>query len=358
MTDQTDHSPSYGRLLLLLCGTFVFFSVIAASFSSRAADQLVRIGTGSTASTYYQMGKAISAAISNPELGSDLTCEEGGSCGVPGLIAVVQASDGSVQNIINTENRVIDLALGQADIADWAYRGVNFYENQPALSNLRAIAYLFPSEMHVVVPSDSPLLSISEFGDLRVSMGALRSATVINTRGILPAYGLEEADIRRRFLDEERALDHLSSGRLDALFSMAGAPALGLAHLAAKGDIRFLPITGEARAQIMGQSPHYAATTIPAETYGTETDIETVEVGTLLLVGAHLSLEVVYQITYALWHPNNSAILRRGHSKALNINVLDALRGIPIPLHEGAARFYQELSDGAYGDRLSQATPP
>ena len=48
------------------------------------------IGTGGTAATYYPVGGVIANAISNPP--GSRPCEEGGSCGVPGLIASAVSS--------------------------------------------------------------------------------------------------------------------------------------------------------------------------------------------------------------------------------------------------------------------------
>ena len=49
--------------------------------------QFFRIGTGGTAGTYYPIGGLIANAISTPP--GSRACEDGGSCGVPGLIATV-----------------------------------------------------------------------------------------------------------------------------------------------------------------------------------------------------------------------------------------------------------------------------
>src|ERR1700730_19385136 len=56
-----------------------------------------RIGTGGTAGTYYPIGGLIANAISNPP--GSRACAEGGSCGVPGLVATAVATNGSVANI-------------------------------------------------------------------------------------------------------------------------------------------------------------------------------------------------------------------------------------------------------------------
>ena len=51
----------------------------------RQAPQFFRIGTGGTAGTYYPIGGLLANAISNPP--GSRPCEDGGSCGAPGLVA-------------------------------------------------------------------------------------------------------------------------------------------------------------------------------------------------------------------------------------------------------------------------------
>ena len=56
--------------------------------SLRAQQPLfLRIGTASTAGIYFPVGSLIASAISSPP--GSRECERGGSCGVPGLVAVV-----------------------------------------------------------------------------------------------------------------------------------------------------------------------------------------------------------------------------------------------------------------------------
>jgi len=62
---------------------------VAAVLGGPAAAQemtFFTIGTGGTNATYYPLGGVIANAVSNPP--GSRPCEDGGSCGVPGLIAV------------------------------------------------------------------------------------------------------------------------------------------------------------------------------------------------------------------------------------------------------------------------------
>src|SRR5258708_33354851 len=116
---------------------------IAAPLTSDAtiawADEprFFRIGTAGTTGTYFQIGGILASAISSPP-GSP-NCQRGGNCGVPGLIAVAQATQGSVENVRLIGRKQLESALSQADIASWAFHGTGIYKAKGAVANLRAI---------------------------------------------------------------------------------------------------------------------------------------------------------------------------------------------------------------------------
>ena len=64
-------------------------------FSVGQAEELriFRIGTGGVAGTYYPIGGMIAHAVSNPP--GDRPCDQGGSCGSPGLVAIAQGQAGT-----------------------------------------------------------------------------------------------------------------------------------------------------------------------------------------------------------------------------------------------------------------------
>jgi len=51
---------------------------------------------------------------------------------------------------------------------------------------------------------------------------------------------------------------------------------------------------------------------------------------------------LVYGITKALWQESTRRLLDGGHPAGKRIRIADALTGVSIPLHPGAARYYQE----------------
>ena len=85
-----------------------------------------RILTGGTVGTYFPIGGLIANAISNPP--GSRPCNDGGSCGVPGLVATSVASNGSVANVAAIAAGTAQSGFVQSDIAYWAYNGTGIYQ--------------------------------------------------------------------------------------------------------------------------------------------------------------------------------------------------------------------------------------
>jgi len=166
-----------------------------ATTGVRAQDlTFVRIGTGSTGGTYFPIGGLIASAISNPP--GSRACAEGGSCGVPGVIAVTQSTQGSVENVRAVAAGELDMALSQADVAFHAHFGNGVFAGDKRLPNLRAVANLYPEEVHIVVRSDSGIQSVTGLKGKRVSLGEKASGTLVVARLVLAAYGLNERNLK------------------------------------------------------------------------------------------------------------------------------------------------------------------
>ncbi|KGJ08237.1 hypothetical protein EQ718_09715 [Paracoccus versutus] len=109
---------------------FAAFAIAAGLGQAATAQEIAffRIGTGGTAGTYYPIGGLIANAISNPP--GSRACEEGGSCGVPGLVATALVTSGSVGNVKAIDGGSLEAGFSQSDVAYWAQTGT--YEGQDA----------------------------------------------------------------------------------------------------------------------------------------------------------------------------------------------------------------------------------
>ncbi|MFP6742474.1 MAG: TAXI family TRAP transporter solute-binding subunit [Alphaproteobacteria bacterium] len=331
------------RLSLSLVVTVVLVTgaLVAGAVALAQEIQFYRIGTGGTAGTYYPVGGLIANAISKPP--GSLACDKGGSCGVPGLVAMVQSSGGSIENVDGVGAGKLELALSQADIAYWAYHGTGLYRDKGAVANLRAIANLYPESLHVVVRRDAGIASIADLKGKRVALGERGSGTLVEAKAVLDAYGLSEADFEPHFLKPGEASLALGDGAIDGFFLVAGYPVTAIAEIARTVEIDVLAI-GEAEAEsVVAFYPFFTRSIIPADVYSGVGEIATISIGAQLLVAAEIDEEVVYQITAALWHDNARHLLDQGHAKGKDIRLETALDGIAVPLHPGAERYYREI---------------
>jgi len=300
-----------------------------------------RIGTGSTGGTYFPIGGLIANIISNPP--GSRSCEKGGSCGVPGLIAVAQSTDGSVDNVDAIAAGEIESGLSQSDVAFWAYTGTGVFSKRGPVLPLRLIANLYPESLQIVVRRDSGIESVTGLRGKRVSLGAPESGTLVDAQIILRAYGLTEQDIQPEYLRPGPSGDLMRDGELDAFFLVAGVPTNAIAILGEEIDIDLLPVDGSAAEWLLAEYPFFALNIIPAETYAGTTETISLSVGAQWVVSDEVDEAVVHGITRALWHGNSRALLDGGHPKGKQIRIETALKGIGIPLHPGAERYYREI---------------
>jgi len=326
-------------LILPLISAFL----LLAGFAIAAAQDITffRIGTGSTAGTYFPVGGIIASAISSPPGSRD--CDRGGSCGAPGLVAVAQSTRGSVDNVRQIRDGTVESGFSQSDVAYWAFNGEELFREEGAVSGLRAIANLYPETIHLVVRFDSAIKSVKDLRGKRISLDRKGSGTRVNALLILSAFGLSESDVEDVPLGSGAAADALREAEIDGFFFTAGTPAAAVQELAEEALIELVPIEGPAVEALLEDSPFFADHMLPTGVYPGIGETQTVSVGAQWLVAESVPEETVYQITRALWHPSTRQLLEKGHPKGSQIVIEKATEGLGVPLHPGAERYYREV---------------
>jgi len=124
-----------------------FLALGLSSMASAADVKFFTIGTGGTAYTYYPIGGLIANAISNPP--GSRPCDQGGSCGVPGLIASAVSARGSVDNVNAIASGLRNSGFAQSDVAYFAYTGTGTMKGKKPMKDLRVIATLYQEHIHL-----------------------------------------------------------------------------------------------------------------------------------------------------------------------------------------------------------------
>ncbi len=333
----------FNRKLTVLATALLLFFSLFAGISTAQEMKFFRIGTGGAGGTYFPIGGIIANAISNPP--GSRACDKGGNCGVEGLVAMAQSTNASAHNVNAIQAGQMEAGLADAATTHFAYNGtVKFKGN--AKPDLRIIANLFPEDLHLVTPKGKNLKSITDLKGKRVSIAQAGSGTQIAVELIIGDHGVHRGNINESELNNSQSAERIADGQLDAYFYAAGTPVAAMIQLDNTKGMELYSFSRDEVRRANKTVPYYIPSTIPAGTYpGVDYDVNTVAVSGLLVTNAKQDDDLVYEITKALWSKTSRKLLDNGHAKARVITLesaLDGIKGIGVPLHPGAARFYQE----------------
>ncbi len=290
-----------------------------------SGEAFLNIATGGTAGTYYPIGGAIADVITK---------------NVKDIGASAQSTGASVANINMLNEKQVDMAIVQNDIAYYAINGTEMFEKK--VSGLRGIASLYPETCQIVTLDGSGIHSIADLRGKRVAVGAAGSGVEGNMRQILKAYGMTYKDINAQFLSFAEAATALKDGTVDAACVVAGYPTASVQDIASKKQIRLLPLDSEKVDSLIAEYPFYTRTSIPANTYqGFSAEVPTVSVMAILVTTDRMDEQVGYNVTKAIF--DNVDKLEASHAAAKAIKKETALNGMNfIKMNEGAEKFLKE----------------
>ena len=298
--------------------------VIALSMTAVAADNLT-LATGGTTGTYYAVGGVL-ATVLNPLLEeSNLT---------------VTSTGASKANIQLIDDEDADLAIVQNDVMYYAYTGTDLFEDEGAYDTFAAIAGLYDETVQIVTTS-SDIKTVADLKGKTVSVGDAGSGTEFNAKQVLEAYDLTFDDIKVVNASFGDSADSLKDGKIDAAFIVAGAPTTAVVDLATVKDVHLVELDEEHIEKLQSKYGFYTTTVIPADTYkGISEDATVVSVRATLIGSTEASEEAIYELVKAMF--DNQADLANGHAKFELLNLEDAVKGISVPFHEGAKKYYEE----------------
>ena len=297
------------------------------SFGYAAEKQFVAIATGGTGGTYYPLGGALAQMLSN---------------NIEGLIVTAMTSNASIENCNLIGRGQIETAFSQADVTYWSYTATVVLKDTQPITNLRAIASLYPEVIHVIVTKASGIKTIEDLKGKRIGIGAPNSGAAAGATIILKAYGFTSDDVKVEYIDYNEITQRMIDGQIDGGLICTGVGTASVIDVATKRDIVLLSISEEKIKELVAEYPYYSATIIPAGAYkGVDEPVLSVATPALWICDAKLSPTLVYKMTKALWEHRD--ILEKAHSRGKNITLETALNGIGIPLHLGAELYYKEI---------------
>lgn len=306
------------QLALALVGALAASALAGCGSPARDSGSHVIAGGVSTG-IYYSYGGALADSLRDD--GFDIT---------------VAATGGSVDNLLRVGRGEAILGFAQADAAADAISGVGAFD---VPLHIEGVARVYDEYVQVVVPADSPAEAIPDLAGLRVSVGEVNSGVTVIADRVLRAAGVEQGDFVSAKLGLEDSVDALARGEIDAFFWVGGVPTPGIAALSETTPVKILPIQPETVEKVnSGHAGVYRLSDFPLGTYGTTEPVETMTIPNYLVTSADAPEDVVAELTRTLFE-SRTAIARTVPAAAL-LDRRQAIFTSPLPLHNGAARYY------------------
>lgn len=317
---------SVTKLFATAVTMFAVTAMVAGCGGQQSADdkKVINIATGGTAGTYYPVGSAIAETLNK---NMDVN-------------ASAQSTSASVANINMLKDSQVDLAIIQNDIAFYAANGTEMFDKNRN-QELRGIATLYPETCQFVTLASSGINDLSAVKGKKVAVGAAGSGAEANARQILEAYGITYNDIDVQYLSFAEGAAALKAGNVDVAFVTAGAPTASIQDIAGQNPIKILSIGDEQIASLTSKYPYYTKTTIEPNTYaGFSEQAQSVSVMAMLVTSTRLSDDDGYNIAKSIFE--NTDRLEAAHAVGKYIKKETARDGMPLPMNEGATKYFSE----------------
>lgn len=317
------------------------FLLCMAVFCSCNGKNKISFGTGNIGGNYYSYGNAYAQLISADD---------------ENISVDVKSTAGSSANLRLMQQGFLDIAIAQSDTLMDAYNGNDDFSDIPC-TEIRALAGLYTEECHVVVRAESDIYSISDLYAKRVSVGEEESGVSKNAEQIMQVNGILPDMIDRVYLSFSDEAAALKSGTIDAFFCTVGSPAPSISELAESTAIRIISLDEQTIRRITDKYSGYTVCTIPAGTYAGQTeDIQTVGIKAVLTARNDISDDTAEMLVNVLF--SHIADLQ-DKTVFSEFNPDFAVNDIPVPFHDGAAKWYAQqgitVNTDTDGNHLSTA---
>ena len=208
------------------------------------------------------------------------------------------------------------------------------------LTKLRTVAGIYANYIQIVASADSGIKTLADLKGKRISVGAPKSGTELNARAIFKAAGLSYKDFSKiEYLPFGESVELMKNRQLDVTLRSAGLGVSSLRDLSTSLKILVVPIPADIVRKV--GDPAYQMATIPAKTYeGQDADVATAAVQNFLVTHQGVPDDTVYKMTKSMFENLDQVVA--GHAAAKDIKRDNAIKNLPVPLHPGAAKYYQE----------------
>lgn len=324
----------FTRSFSVICAfIFLFYSL---GMGGENVGRKYLLATANTAGTYYPVGVAL-ATLTKVKLEPDYNLS---------LSAI--SSAGSAENLEKLADGQVQFSILQGLYGYWAWNGLGPFASAGPQKHLRSITMLWQNVEHFAIKSD--FVKSGTLDDLMgmkgkiFSLGEKNSGSAGSGLYILRSLGIEpEKDFNLTYLNYGDSANAMQKGDVQLMNIPGGPPVAAVDRVfgALGKDVTVLNVSAGQMDLVNSAHTLWSPFIIAPNTYpGQENAIRTIAQPNFLAVHESVSEEDVYLILSSIYR--NLPFLHNIHPITRAMKIGDAIEGLPIPLHPGAARFYRE----------------
>src|SRR6056297_3143049 len=264
----------------------------------------------------------------------------------PSTIIDVQPG-GSGPNLVRVRDGKADLGITSANNALDAWEGRDPATPAAPVQNARGLMNIMQSAIQIWVDGNSDIRSLDDLRGKQVSAGQPGQTSWLAFENLLAAAGMTTDDIEADGgelvpLSWAESHDALRNGQLDAVMWLSLWPHPTVRQNETVRPMRALSFDPAVIETFMSEyGGGYARTTLPEGLFeGQDEPANTVGTNTLIFASDDMDDDTAYAIVEAIW--TNLDDFKSVHSLLGNISEDTVGRGMIVPVHEGARRFFDE----------------
>ncbi|GAB6177927.1 TAXI family TRAP transporter solute-binding subunit [Desulfobaculum senezii] len=262
-----------------------------------------------------------------------------------------EGSGGSASNLKRLHKGHIEFGIVYSGDAYLGRHG-RLPQDTTRYDNARAVAYLYGAPAHLVVRKDSGITAATDLVGKRVGIGNAGSGAAAAAERFFRHIGIWDK-IKRLNMGYSAAATAFSAKKIDAFWVLAGEPNASVIEASARSPIALVDLHKTAVATgFYDVYPFYTPIQIPGGTYrNLDSPVKSFQDAAYWCANARVSNHIVHRALSSIFSAAGLRYMTSVNQTAKAMNIVDGLKGLSIPIHPGAARFWEEQG-------LNIPTPP
>lgn len=285
-----------------------------------ASAQSLSLATGAPGGGFLDYGKHVAEVLK----GAGLTID-------------VQQTTGTAENLKRVEAGQADCGLAVIGPAYEAWNGLGAWTGGVKMRNFRAVAPMYETTFHTIVPESGPVRSFADLKGLKVAVGPKQGTGELMFDGIMTATGIRAEMVNGTPNDH---IAQIETGEIQGFWFGAGLPVPAFKTASDRYPVRVIGFSDSERAAIIKHLPYLAPSSVPGGTYkGQSAAVEALGIWNIVVCGNKVPSAAVQAFAKALFD-GRPALEARMKAAGMTLPA-NATKNQVIPYHRDLLDLYR-----------------